>query len=103
MAKKITHLNLNTQIRELMIMATEATLWGLGWGFIDDAFNHFVLHRAIDTEDAIIQKYESLIRMDETWMGNIQTKARENGISVDSMIFLDAKYMADEEIKNLKK
>jgi hypothetical protein len=84
----------------VMIMATEATLFGLGWGFIDDAFNHFVLHRAVDTKDALIQKYESLIRMDETWMQNTQLKARENGISLDSMIFLDAKYMADEEIKN---
>lgn len=83
----------------VMLMATEGTMWGFGWGFIDDAFNHFVLHKAVLQGDALIRKYESLIRMDETWMQGIQLKAQENGISVDSMIYLDARYMANEELK----
>ena len=83
----------------VMIMGTEATMFGFGWGFIDDAFNHFVAHKMVKSEDRLIRKYESLIRMDEAWMKAIYIKADEHQISVDSMIYLDAKFMADEEMR----
>ncbi len=87
----------------LVIMATECTIWGIGWGFINDAYDHFVLHKIQSAEDVLIEKYESMIRMDAVWMKNIQGKAEENKIPLDSMIFLDAQFMANEELKNQKK
>lgn len=83
----------------VMIMASETNLFGFGWGFINDAFNHFVLHKMVKSQDKLIRKYEATIRMDEQWMKDITVKAKMNGIPVDSMIYLDAKYMADEEWK----
>jgi hypothetical protein len=84
----------------IVLMATECTVWGIGWGFINDAYDHFVMKKQLSEEDIIIQKYESLIRMDEKWMKDIRLKADANGISLDSMIYLDAKYMAGEELRN---
>jgi hypothetical protein len=83
----------------VVLMATESNLFGFGWGFINDAFNHFVLHKMVQTQDGLTKKYQAMIRMDENWMKTIQAKAQKNNISVDSMIYLDAKYMADEEWK----
>lgn len=83
----------------IVLMATEGTMWGFGWGFIDDAFNQFVLHRAVLDGDAMVRKYEALIRMDEVWMADMREKAMQNGISLDSMISIDARYMANEELK----
>ena len=83
----------------VVIMATECTAWGMGWGFINDAFNHFVLGKMVQSEDRLIRKWEAAIRMDEKWMHDIREKADQNSISVDSMIYLDAKFMADEELR----
>lgn len=83
----------------IVLMATECTLWGLGWGFIDDAYDEFVLHKVVEDRDGLIRKYEALMRMDEAWMKTIRQKAFENGIPVDSMMYLDAKFMATEELK----
>lgn len=83
----------------VVLMATECTVWGIGWGFINDAYNQFVLHKTVESEDRLIRKYEAMIRMDETWMRDIRTKAAEHSITIDSMIYLDAKFMADEELR----
>jgi len=87
------------QSNVIVLMATESNLFGFGWGFINDAFNHFVLHKMVQTQDGLVRKYQADIRKDEAWMKAIQAKAAQNGISLDSMIYLDAKYMADEEWK----
>lgn len=84
----------------VMIMATEANLWGLGWGFINTAFDHFVVHKMVRANDELVQSYEAEIRKSEKWMQDIKLKADAAGISLDSMIYLDAKYMADERLKN---
>ncbi|GAB4133029.1 MAG: sugar O-acetyltransferase [Bacteroidia bacterium] len=83
----------------IMIMATESNLSRLGWGFINQAYDHFVLHKKVENRDRLINKYESSIRMDKTWMQAIQKKAAEKGIPLDSMIRLDAIFMAEQEMK----
>jgi hypothetical protein len=80
----------------VMIMATEANLYSLGWGFIGDAFDRFVAHRVVQPTDDLVQRYETEIRMNDTWMKDIRRKAEEKGIDVDSMVRLDAIYMADQ-------
>ncbi|HTF02881.1 MAG TPA: hypothetical protein VK826_02615 [Bacteroidia bacterium] len=82
----------------VMLMCTEANAWGLGWGFIDCAYDHFVSHRMIDPKDKLVQAYENSIRMNEKWMQDIRKKAQENGVPLDSMIHMDAVYMAEQEM-----
>jgi hypothetical protein len=86
----------------VMIMATEANMWGIGWGYIQDAFNHFVAHKAIPERDLLARKYEMRIRIDDVWMEAIRKKAAERNIDVETMIKMDAAYLADEELKNKK-
>lgn len=86
----------------VVLMATECTVWGIGWGFINDAFNDLALHKVVQSEEKIINKYEALIRKDEKWMSDIRRKADDQQISLDSMIYLDAKYMAEQDMKKAK-
>jgi len=76
-------------------MATEATLPDLGWGFIENAYDHFKgIKRPADPSDPEFQKkvndLRNYIKSDEEWMKHIEQKAAENQVSVDSMITLDA-------------
>lgn len=82
----------------VVLMATECTVWGIGWGIIDDAFNALALHKVVQSEDKLIHKYESLIRMDEKWMSDIRKKADNLQLPLDSMIYLDAKFMAEQDM-----
>jgi hypothetical protein len=39
------------------------------------------------------------IRSDDSWFAAIKAKALQKGISADSMLYLDAKFMIDEQKK----
>ena len=78
-----------------IVMATEATLPDLGWGFIENAYDHFKgIKRPSDHSDPEFQKkvndLRNYIKTDKEWMKHIEQKAAENQVSVDSMITLDA-------------
>ncbi len=83
----------------VMLMATEANLWGFGWGFINTAFDRFVAHKMVKPNDRLVQSYEAEIRKSEEWMKSVTEKAMLKGIPVDSMIHLDAVYMAEQQSK----
>jgi len=40
------------------------------------------------------------IRASDTWMKDIQRKAKENNVSADEIIELDAKYIYNTEVKS---
>lgn len=84
----------------IVLMATESNLFSFGWGFINNAFDHFVVHKMIRSSDDLTRAYEAEIRKSEKWMQDIKIKADAAGISLDSMIYLDAKFMAEERLKN---
>jgi hypothetical protein len=75
-------------------MATEATLPDLGWGFIENTYDHFKGVERQTIPDAEFQKkvndLRNYIKTDKEWMKHIEQKATENQVSVDSMITLDA-------------
>ncbi len=77
-----------------IIMATEATLPDLGWGFIENTYDHFKGVERQTIPDAEFQKkvndLRNYIKTDKEWMKHIEQKATENQVSVDSMITLDA-------------
>lgn len=78
-----------------IILGTEATLPGFGWGFIEDTYNLYkkgikkksILDPEIQKKISEIRNY---IKSDEKWMKEIERKAAVNKVSVDSMITVDA-------------
>lgn len=92
----------NTDV--FVIIATEATLPGFPWGFNENSlaalnpgyrehFNNTVLQKV--NYDRVMQHNIAVIRNDENWMNAIKKKAKEFGISVDSMLVLDAKWIIE--------
>lgn len=86
-----------------VIMATEATLPGLGWGFIEKLYNHFypvvARHNARETTNEKVAAMRDYIKTDARWMELIRKKAADNKISVDSMLTLDATYEVNKTEK----
>lgn len=84
-----------------VIMATEANLPGFGWGFVEDLYDHFRGIKRKTTSDPELQvrvmNAINYIRTDPDWMRQIEKKARQKNISVDSMLILDALWVLQNE------
>jgi hypothetical protein len=81
----------------IFIMATECNMDKIGWGFISNAYDYFVLGKNIDSLSQHVEKFKKIIKSDGTWLKSIQKKANEQGLSLDTMIMRDARYMAEME------
>lgn len=92
-----SQLNLKEEIAKhdvIIIMATEATLPGFGWGFIENTYDLFkgikknaILDIEFQTKVTNLRNY---IKTDKKWMEQIEKKAVLNKVTVDSMLTLDA-------------
>lgn len=88
-----------------VIMATEATLRKISWGFIENAEQYYkgLASPAKKGEDAEYQnKVRDLvnyIRHDEKWFSDAKKRARERGVSLDSMLILEARWNIDHQGK----
>ncbi len=78
----------------VVIMATEATINDLGWGFIDKAYREFkygkpgrVIHNA---DHQKLEDWKKLILQDQQWVMDVRERAEDKGISFDSSLVLDA-------------
>ena len=88
----------------VILMATEANLKDVGWGFIDAAYDLYA-HGAKPYYDVFTQRVASMaayIKSDAKWVEAIQKKADERSISLDSAIYLDAKWSVEEDMKKGK-
>jgi hypothetical protein len=83
----------------VLLMASEPNLSGFGWGYIDDAYEYFVLKKKDRVLNKLIRVYENTIRMDQAWMMTIKAKAESQKIPLDTMIHMDAVYMANQKMK----
>jgi hypothetical protein len=81
----------------IFIMATECNMDKIGWGFISNAYDYFVLGKNIDSFSQHVEKFKKIFKSDGTWLKSIQKKANEQGLSLDTMIMRDARYMAEME------
>lgn len=85
----------------IILMATEATLPKLGWGFIERAYAHFAGKNTEGLSDIKFQRklrnLVQVIKTDRKWMKTIEEKAAKRNISVDSMIIVDATWMIKQE------
>lgn len=103
-----TQLKIREQILKhdvIIIMATEATLPKLGWGFIERAYAMYtdtlfeeIIEEVVQpiVKDSIDQ-LRSIIRADRDWMKSIEEKAAKRKISVDSMLTLDAIWIIEHQ------
>ena len=84
----------------VFVMATECNMDKLGWGFILNAYNYFVLGEKFDSLELRVEKFKNNILSDPAWIKAIEEKAKLNKVSLDSMIMSDARYMAEMEYSN---
>jgi len=81
----------------VFIIATECNMDKIGWGFISNAYDYFVLGKNIDSLSLHVEKFKKIIQADENWLKSVQKKANEQGVSLDTMIVRDARYIAEME------
>ncbi|MBN2175129.1 MAG: hypothetical protein JW731_13425 [Bacteroidales bacterium] len=88
---------INTDV--VLLEFSTSNLRDFGSGFIEDVYRIFT-----DTEYLKSRKTINIIRRIKAspeWMKDIMEKAQNNNIPLDSMIFLDAQYIAEMEIADL--
>lgn len=79
-----------------MIMGTDATMPGFGWGFIENMYNHFKgkdKYYSSPEWQKKLNDTKAYIKSDKKWMKLIEEKASKRNISVDSMLTLDASWI----------
>jgi len=93
-----------------VLMACPQTIENLGWGFIDRSYDHFYNNTIMDSlqqkQNTLKQdKHESIlvminnIKRNKKWFSQIKEKAKSRGITVDSMLYLDARYLINKKHK----
>lgn len=95
-----SQLNLKTEIESrdvILLMATDATLPTIGWGFIDNAYDLYTYGslKQLNKDPAYIEKVKGFIYYIKTqpeWFDAVKKQALQNKISVDSMLMLNAIY-----------
>jgi hypothetical protein len=78
----------------VLLMTTDANLYKFPFGFTD-ALNNNKFDDA--AKEKKIQELISYIKTDKKWLEGIKTKADRKGISIDSMLYIDAKYIIEKQ------
>ena len=92
----------------IVIMATEATLRKIGWGFIERAEQYFKGNDFIKTKNnspEYAQRVKDFIKYIKTqpkWMLDIENISIEKNISIDSVLVLEAKWQIDRQPETAK-
>jgi len=90
----------------IVILATEPQLSRFGWGIVEDLYQYYFPDRAgapapyAPTLQLEIDKALHAMRQDSAWMKQISDKAALKGISLDSMMLLDALYLYEKTIND---
>ncbi len=86
-----------------MVMATEATIPNLGWGFIENLYFHFKgIKRTQGRSPDFLKRLEAFkayIKADAGWMAGIVKRAEKSNLSVDSVIAIDAIWQVEQQLK----
>ncbi len=84
----------------VLILSTEPNLSKLGWGYIDEAYNYFVLKQISQEEKKMLRAdFLTKIKTDKTLLSVLKLKADSAKITLDSMIQLHAAYMTDQKTR----
>lgn len=82
------------QSEMILIVCSESNLYRLGYGYIE--FMYSLIPEMNRRYLKKMQEYRQSIRQDEQWMKSIREKADKKGISIDSMLTLDAIYLIEQ-------
>lgn len=96
---KVSDINTKKELFEadlVVLMATDANLYKFPYGFTKALNNPKIGSITFEKE---IQNLITIIRSDKKWFAKVQEKAKTRGITVDSMLYLDAKYIIDTKSK----
>jgi hypothetical protein len=78
----------------IVIIATEMNYADLGFGFIEDVYGLFKGDNTIlKLQKRRLNAIRSSIKNSPDWLHAVELKAKAKGISVDSMVTLDAMWM----------
>jgi len=101
---EVPSLNLKEQVDSsdvIIIMATEPSLANLGWGSIENMYTMFKGIKPDKKLDSLyLQKLNTIknyIKSDKNWLSQIETGAKKEGISLDSAITANAKWVIEHE------
>jgi hypothetical protein len=87
----------------IIIMATEATLPGFGWGFIENSYNQFMQNSPKPNNNDEFNKemleVYNYIKSDKEWYNKVVEKSKNKGVTVDSMLKLDALWVIEQRRK----
>jgi hypothetical protein len=98
--KNSNSLEQTEQENVIMVLATETNLSRIGWNYIDDAYEFYVLKHKEGISKAIeIRNTIDKINASPDWLKLEDQKAIERNIGLDSMIHIDALYIYDQEHK----
>ncbi len=99
---KMGDINLSTAIDSsdvFVFMATEGNLAHFPWGghsALNQVFSKEYSYDEKKVEENKIQLKIQEIKNDQNWLRHVEGKAKKNGISLDSMLYLDAVYMLNQ-------
>lgn len=105
---QINQLDVINKTDVFVIMATEATMPNFPWGFTENSLAAFAPGYNQNFDNTVLtgvkyrnelQQHIAVIRNDKNWMKIIKKKAKESGISVDSMLVIDAKWIIENSGK----
>ncbi len=86
-----------------VILSTIMNLENFGWGFIDQLYSYYKgtykQKKKLSEEELNIRRIINTIKSRPPWLNSVKKKAGKRGISLDSMLRIDAKYMINKEKK----
>jgi hypothetical protein len=99
---EVSKLNILDEINKsniIILLATDANLFKFGFGF-EDAVYKLLSDEKIQTRTTVderIRFIEQVIRKDKNWMKEIERKAKERKLPVDTMLHRDAHWIFEKE------
>jgi hypothetical protein len=97
----VSELDLEEEIKKVdvvIMMASETNLHKFPWDADQQFSNYFKGKYTFNHSAAFkrkVNRIQKKMRSDKKWLGHIQEKADKIGISLDSMVYLDAVYMLE--------
>lgn len=82
----------------ILLIATEGTLNLYPYGFIDKAYELFM----INDVDVMSKQFEESMHNDLSWLSQLEQKAKENKNTLEKQIQLDARYLAELRYNTLQ-
>lgn len=96
--RKDSDIELVKDLDVVLLLSTTSNLKDLGWGLIEELHQYLFVPKTQRVQKKL-KTLQEKIRNNADWLASIQQKAQQRQISVDSMLYIDALYMVQQEEK----